>query len=351
MSDIFSHDRIQPLRVNARRWSLAALAVLVVGWSIFWIVAWWRAGAEFDARGKATPGRSYTIACSERSIGGYPLRIVVTCRDPVVTLDADGGPVTLRFTQFRSRSWLHAPSLLSTDLRGPLDIERPSSNLALRADWSSLILDIRNRDPVFDRVSIWADDVTLTCASCTARADVLRVAALQGSVRRAGGARRDYNAAASFAGVRWPALDAATGNDAPGTIALIGSISQFHAPQSMKVSDELEQWRADGGRINLNTLSLDKGILHAAVAGNIGLDPAHRPEGSYEISARNATSLLAFATRSLPPLPQLVIGAVLRAVDEASRAEDMSLTLTGTIEAGAASLGPVRNVLTIPPLY
>jgi hypothetical protein len=345
---------IRFVRLDAGRVSIVALAVLLVGWSIFWLVAWWRAGVELDARMRIEPDRGYSLACADRSIGGYPLKIVVTCRDPVVSFASDAGAITLKFPRMIAQSWLHAPSLVSIDMQGPLEVEQTGAPWAVHADWSSMTIGIRGFAPRFDRFSVWGDDVTLTCTQCPGPVDVVRVAALQTHLKRGSAPdRRTYNLAMSLAGVRSAALDSATGSALPGTIALIGSISQFHVPQSLKLVQEAERWRLDGGRINLNTLSLDKGLLHAEINGNFGIDQSHRLEGVYEVAGRNAASLVSLATGSLSPLLQLAIGAALRQVDVAtSRAEETPLLrMSGTIEGGSIGLGPFRGLAGVPALY
>ena len=350
--DFFSDFSTGARRASAIRLTLAALVVLAVGWSIFWLVAWWRVGAELDARAQDGQGRGYSIVCGDRSISGYPLRLVITCRDPVLTFQADGGAIALRFPRLVSRAWLHAPSLIAVNMQGPMDVEKAGAPWRLHTDWSSMTIGIRGQESRLDRFSVWGDDVTVACTQCPADINAMRIAAFQTHLRRASG-RRDYNAAASFVGVRSTPLDTATGNTTPGIFALIGSVSQFHIPESMKLSDEVERWRTDGGRINLNTFSLDKGTLHAEINGNAGLDAGHRVDGAFEIGARNAASLVNVVTGSLSPILQLAIGAALKQIDVAtSRSEDTPIfRMSGAIQGGSVSIGPIQGVMSIPPLY
>ena len=71
-----------------------ALLVLAAGWSIFWYISVTITGREIGEwiKREAEGGRIWT--CPDRSVGGYPFRIEITCNEPSFSGPAAGIPIT-----------------------------------------------------------------------------------------------------------------------------------------------------------------------------------------------------------------------------------------------------------------
>ena len=337
-----------------RRWIIIAVLALLVlpalGWSGFWLYARTRAGAEMDAFLDTRSGLPVHLACVRRSIGGYPLDIVLNCVDPVVTVAGDAGPVTLRFPRLSMTTRLTDPRDQTIDLDGPLTASDVRSSA--RADWTSMTLGMRGEVAVADSVLLRGEGVSLTCDGCP---DVLRGAAARAVeilVQRRGDTT-DFTFSAALSGIRNNALMGLTASDQPAVFSANGIITQFELPTSFRFAAETERWRRDGGEIVVEKSVLDQGALHAEVAGRFALDAAHRPTAQFTVGARNAATVISAFTRSLNPLLQIAIAAGLRGIDSATAqgGDGLSIQLPGTIENGALSIGPARGIATVQPLY
>jgi len=81
-----------PAAARRRLWPVFVMpglvAVLAIGWSVFWYVASSEIGRQFDgwqAR-EAKAGRIYK--CGDLSVGGYPFRFEVSCANASASLAA-----------------------------------------------------------------------------------------------------------------------------------------------------------------------------------------------------------------------------------------------------------------------
>ncbi len=342
------------VRRSWTRWAivvaLALIVVPVVGWSGFWVYARMRAASEMDAFLSGQSGLPVQLACAQRTIGGYPLDIALNCRDAVVTIAGDAGPVTLRFPRLTMTTRLTDPRDQTVELEGPLAASDARSQA--RAEWSSMLVGVRGEIAIADSVLVRGEGMTLTCEGCP---DVLRRTAARGieilAQRR--GDTTDFTYSLAFNDVRNGALTALTASSEPANFVASGIITQFELPTSLRFAAETERWRRDGGEIVVDKAILDQAALHAEITGRFALDAAHRPTGQFQVGARNAATLVSAFTRGLNPLFQLAIGAALRGIDDATAkgGNDLSVKLPGKIENGSLTLGPARGIATVPPLY
>jgi hypothetical protein len=56
--------------------------------------------------------------------------------------------------------------------------------------------------------------------------------------------------------------------------------------------DELERWRRDGGKLEMDALSIAKGPRRIEAKGEAVLDELHRPTGRFEVSAAGLDGIL-----------------------------------------------------------
>lgn len=336
------------------RWTAIAAVALVVlpaiGWSGFWLYARVRAAGEMDAFLSGKSGLPIQLACAQRSIGGYPLDIALNCRDPVVTIAGDAGPVTLRFPRLTMTTRLTNPRDQTVEFEGPLTANDARSQT--RAEWTSMVVGMRGEVAVADSVLVRGEGVSLTCDGCSGLLGRVSARAIEILAQRRGDTT-DFTFSLTFNDVSNDALTALTASKEPAAFTANGIITQFELPTSLRFAAETERWRRDGGAIVVERAVLDQAALHAEVAGRFALDAVHRPTGQFTVGARNATTLISAFTRGLNPLLQLAIGAALRGIDDATAkgGNDLSVRLSGTIENGSLSVGPARGIVTVPPLY
>ena len=320
-----------------------AISILVIGWSIFWLVASWRAQSEFAnwiAQEKLA-GQIWT--CPDQTSGGYPFRIIIGCTAPSFSGTVAGERMEAAVGAIRAESWLHALKLATVELRAPLTLRLPNSAMRAETTWAAMRVTLRGMPDQLDRVSIVGSAADLSVTKAGTAPQRTRIAALETHMRRAPGTgNRAINLAMSFAGVTNAALDAATGTATPAIVALIGQATQADALASGTVSERLDRWRLTGGRLQLIPVSITKGDLYVEASGNVGLDQRHRLDGKVDVTGRGVDSIL-----------RMVIGAplvgLLGTLARGDNPGDIKLPLV--IDGGGISAGPLRNIVTLPPLY
>lgn len=338
---------------TGRRWLVAAVCIVllpVAAWCAFWLYLRTRADAELAALARATTDSPVKLTCGGRTIGGFPFDLVVTCDAPVAVIAGDKGPVDVRFPRFVAQASLFSPQTVALDLTGPLTAQDAAGRT--QATWKTMRAEIAGVLSGVRDIALHGSDLGLTCEACY---EPLRASHVDTLDLRFGrrDATPDHAFAVSAAGLHNALLLALTASDKPANFAATGTITKFVFPQSLRLAAEAERWRAAGGTVTFDNASLDQGPMHVQVAGTFALDDYHRPTGTFQVGARNAATLISVYTRSLSPLLQLAIGAALRGLDSATAnsGEKLDVSLPGRIENGSVSLGPLRGIATVPPLY
>lgn len=327
----------------------ACLVVLpIAGWSAFWLYARSRVATYINALANAPPGSPLRLVCGERGIGGFPFDLVVTCRDPNLIIAGDAGPVEIGLSRLFAKASLFTRDRIALDLTGPLTAKDAAG--LTQAKWTAMRIEIDGL-PDVRRVAVHGADLSLFCEACYEPMRASQVGTLDLALERRG-TTRDYAFAVSADGLRNASLFTLTANDRPANFAATGTIAQFEFPRSLRLAAEAERWRVAGGSVTFERAALDQAAMRVQVAGTFGLDAYHRPRGTFRFGARNAAVLMSGFTRSLSPLLQLAIGTALRNIDLATaNAGDKGVDLPGRIENGSVSLGPLRGVASIAPLY
>src|SRR5262245_7415739 len=106
-----------------RRWLLFVPFALVVAIAAAWTVLWFymagRAEAELAAWRERERQAGWTQNCASQSIGGYPFRIEVRCRD--AHLELKGTPtLQLKLPLAAVAVQVYDPKLLIGEFAGPL---------------------------------------------------------------------------------------------------------------------------------------------------------------------------------------------------------------------------------------
>lgn len=302
------------------------------------------------ALANAPSGSPVRLTCGQRDIGGFPFELVLTCRDPAFAVAGDSGPVDIRFPQLSAKASLFAPQTVEVDLAGPLTAidARGRTN----STWTTMHLDIVGLSRDVRRVAVHGTGLNLSCSGCYEALRSSQVGTFDVSFEQRGDTR-DYAFAVSASALQNALLAALTGTDEPAIFAANGTVTQFDWPRSLRLAAEAERWRAAGGSLTVERASLDQGAMHTQVAGTFALDPFHRSSGTFQFGARNAAALVSVFTRSLSPLLQLAIGAALRGIDSATAqsGEKLDVSLPGRIDNGSVSLGPLRGISSVAPLY
>jgi hypothetical protein len=327
-----------------------ALLVLVIGWSIFWYVSATITGREIGAwiKREAEDGRIWT--CPERSVGGYPFRIEITCKNPSFSGPAAGVPIEGKLARIHIVAQIYNPKLVIGEADGPLEIALPQDGSRTLANWKLLQVSVRGEPDRLQRASLSADQIDLRVSAAngsnfSGRADNLQVHLRQGNQDQ-----HAYDVALSTANATSADLNEATGISAPATLQANGTVTQGDALAGATIPQMLERWRAAGGALTLDNASIVQGGLNGQGSGTLRIDNAHRLDGRIDLIASGLAPVL----QRYGIAPELLdigglIGGLLTGRPPPQARGQLRLALT--FERGQLGLGPIKGLAQLPPLY
>lgn len=319
-----------------------ACVFLAAGWSAYWYIAQNMALRELHVQLDREARRGRIWSCDTIQSGGYPLSISIDCLAPRLRIE-DDAPKTFAAKRAVIRARLYAPTLVEIDLSGPATakIEDDVSTL----DWSALRVDLRGLPMRFDRLSVVGSNLELSVAG----APSTKIDTLHAHLKRtAPVGQAPFGLTLGLAGVESPALTRFGGPGEPALLTLLGTITQVDAAGVGHWSDRLEAWRAAGGRLAVTALNLARGDVSLQGEGLLGLDQRHRVEGKLGLRLRNAGPALLALAEAAGKLQRNSLSGQLAAGILARPGE---LKFDVSAENGSLSVGPLRRLLALPPLY
>ena len=327
-----------------------AVLVLAIGWSIFWYVSATITGRELGAwiNREAEDGRFWS--CPERSVGGYPFRVEITCKNPTFTGPAAGIPVAGKLAGIHLVAQIYNPKLIIGEADGPFDFALTQDGRHTTANWKLLQISVRGVPDALQRASLIADQIEVNTAVANGRAFSGHADNLQVHLRRGAEEQRAYDFAVTSTNTVSADLDTATGINAPATLQVYGTVTQAETIGGGTIPQLLERWRTAGGSLVLDNAAIVKGNLNAQGTGTLRIDGTHRLDGRVDLTASGLAPVL----QRYGIAPQLLdigglIGGLLTGRAPAQGSGQIRLPLT--FDHGQVGLGPVRGLALLPPLY
>src|SRR6476660_120863 len=121
-----------------KRVYLPFLAFLLIcgAWSVLWKITATTVGAGIDEwfQDERQAGRVWT--CADRSLGGYPFRIELRCKDPSFTAELNGVSAKGRMGDLLAVANVYQPSLIVAKAQAPLQIQ--AGEMQIQLAWSDL---------------------------------------------------------------------------------------------------------------------------------------------------------------------------------------------------------------------
>ena len=352
-----THDVVLRAGRRRRRRPWVALpilsgAILVVGWSMLWIVTQHQATRTMDAWFAAEDRHGRHWSCPDRDTSGFPLRIVVSCTGPSVEGKLGGGLASGQAGGISAETSLTQPNAVEVTLTGPLTLHRTDGAPDTVFSWTNLVVSVRIMIGAQGRVAVTLDglDVAMQDGS-RIHADHAELHAAPASGKPA--EDRSYDVVAQLSGGLIPALDALTGDQQPLSVDERATISAIDVPALAPWPVLVEHWRTSGGAIDLAALDLVKGSLHIGAQGQLGLDEMHRASGQLQASLAGYE---AFAHRLGLPLQAVSFGGALASLlgqtgGRAAEPAPGTLNLPVMLADGHVLVGPFKTSLRLPPLY
>ena len=317
---------------------VAAVVVLVAGWSIYWWVVTDRVETMLrEALVRPMPDGT-VVVCEPLAVGGYPFRVEARCGSTAATLP-DGG--TLSAGAFTAVALAYDWRKAIFELDGPLSAQ-PADGPAITASWTSA------------RASGARDGRRLASADIVLEAPVLTLAGreagraghLEAHVRRApgdGDTPGGTDAAVSATGLASPLLPLPLDVVAVVRIGDDGAALSGRGPLTEGIGEEPLP-------LSVRELSLASGAAKLRAAGDLTVDAEGRLDGALEVTVADPAALAQTLRPFLPDDSQLP-AALAGAVAAFGRDDgDGRRTVTVSIRRGRASIGliPLGRLPRLP---
>lgn len=352
--------------VRHSRWGLflpvILLMLLVAGWSAFWFVARARttdALASWAAR-EAEHGRHWT--CPNQSVGGFPFRFELSCDNPTFAGTTPRGPVEGSLKRFLAVAQIYRPSHIIVEAQGPLAVRTPQTGESLELGWSNLDASILVPGGKLSQVSLVVAAPAMRAETAAGEPLVVIGETLEAHLRPSPShaeADRAVDIVAKLGKATVPPLDDLLGTSDPADLEFQATVTRTDAFGIKTRIEELEDWRAAGGRLDVALLGVAKGPQRIAARGQLGLDDLHRPQGRIDAQVAGVEDLLRrFGIGGRNGLAGLLAGgleilggkAPQKAAPSAGGAPQLTALPPIRLENGRVMLGPIP-LAGLRPLY
>jgi hypothetical protein len=333
-------------------WSVLALVVFVVlAWTVVWNLAAGQSERIVEAwivREKSF-GRDWS--CPERTIGGFPVAIEMQCTKPHFDGMIFGQHLAGGLGGFHATAVVLHPTKVTAWLGAPFSVSSDDGNTHLELAWRDLRLTL---DGIPQNVwHVTVDGDKLAWRGNLQELGVLNGNAEQFSAKAANHADdRAYDFDIAVSSARLPDVDRVLGADLPADIAARGAVTNAGFDPALTLPQNMDNWRAAGGHLDLAEVSLTHGATKITARGTLRLDNLHRIEGNLDTRSQGFEPLLI----RLGVNPTLVsagslLSSLLSGTSSHSEVSPDALVLPISFADGYLSVGPAQTSIQLPALY
>ncbi len=332
-------------------WALLALVGLVaLAWTVLWNLAAGQSERTVEAWIVREKSFGRTWFCPERTVGGFPFAIEMECTKPRFDGIIFGRHFTGGLGGFRATAVVFHPTVVTARLGAPFAVSAEDEDAHLDLFWSDLRLVLDGLPQGMWHVTIHAEKLAWRGASHD-------YGSVDGNAERLMGyaanhaTDRSYDFNVTIDSARLPEIDRLLGADLPADIVARGTVTQAGFDPALPLADNMDNWRAAGGRVDFAALDLTHGPAKFTAHGSLGVDALHRVEGRLDTKSYGLAPVLI----RLGVNPTLVsAGALLSGLlsgTSSNRADPDALVLPIGFEDGYLSIGPAQTSIRLPALY
>jgi hypothetical protein len=336
---------------KSRPWLIAVPLAVFLVIAAAWTVGWFMIKAEVERQvdgwfnAEAAAGRRHS--CPQRTVGGFPFRIDITCVAPSFHLQTPEGPVLAKVGRATAAALVYRPEHVVVDLTTPLTVERDGAQVAA-IEFQRGQASYRATNNTFERFSlvlggmaagrgnghrpdVTADHVEVhTRHTPSSQVDV-----------------RDYDMALTARGLGPAGARPEQGANIETTSTLRG----WPVVRQTSSDGPIADWARGGGTFELQGLRVTRGTGLLAASGRMGFNANGRADGQFQAAVADSAAL--FSGLSVPGIgePSVLLGPVLALVGRPGEIDGRRGTrLQLNVENGTLSLGAVQ-VATFPPVF
>jgi hypothetical protein len=330
---------------RASRWIFvpaAATVVLALAWSGFWWFAAHRAEATIAAwiEQEAQHGRVHT--CASRTVGGFPFRIEVRCSEPAMELSGQQPPQVVKAREVVGLAQVYQPTLIIAEITGPVTIAESGQAPAWQADWKLAQASLRGVAGRPERLSVVIERLIFDQANGASADRIGSADHLELHVRRSAASAEDKPAVEFAAQVAGAVARGSPLGNRPVNGEINGILRGVADLRSKPLPERLREWQTAGGRLELTKLRIKQGEAVAVAAGGVGLTPAGRPDGAFDITMAGFDTLVRDMVGERGGRLQLGLLAGLAFLGRPAEIDGKrAVSVTLRISDGAAFFGPI----------
>jgi hypothetical protein len=255
-------------RRGRRAFSIAGIAVVAIAllWSGYWFAASRTASAAFARANAAAAARGLSLGCKDASVGGYPLRLDLSC--PRATLAGTGQELSGAVDGLSATAPLYWPGHVEAQLGGPVVLDAPGLGVAVSARWTAAnaVLDAGLGGITGSVLDFTGLDLTNGGAAGRLPIKDLAAAHLRLVTAPGGG---DYHVTATAEKLRLTQPDGKVLPEVDGEVRLtalkLGNALGTNPRQAIR------DWLAGGGTLQVDQMSLAAGGLWIDASGSLTL--------------------------------------------------------------------------------
>lgn len=288
----------RPVRIPRRRtWPLYAPAIGLVLLAVAWTGLWVQASGVTQSTLKgwfereALAGRIYT--CGSQTIGGFPFRIELRCDPAAMEWRSPQPTVFVKTGGLLVAAQVYQPTLLISEMTGPLTMADADAKPAFIADWKLLQTSVRGGPALPDRVSIATDGPSFDRVTPSGNENLFKAthAEVHGRIVEGSAAGNPViDLVLRLTSATAPTINPLTAKpfDADITFVLRG-LKDF-SPKPWP--DRFREIQAAGGRIDITHARAQQGESIALATGSLGLTDTGHLDGQLLITVAGLDRLL-----------------------------------------------------------
>lgn len=333
-----------------RRILIALLLLLCLGVCELWLFAANRLAR--DLHRPSFGGASLMDFCASSEIAGFPFRLKLSCANLAAPIQTAQGIVLVKAEEAKGQASIFAPHHVLLSVSSPVTVEKADG-----APFAKLRHDGLSVDLTWSLSGLVQGDLDAGAVDWRPESPdagiALNMRKLTASAQPSDDQGGSLHVELGGDGIASPALGAFLPGKDLGQLNLSVRIAP-PLGRFANWSEALEDWRQKSGAAHIETLEWRAGRLDLSLAGDLGLDEAHRPSGHLTFAASGAGPLLAkLGVPGSASLAQGLLGALAgpKADTGSGKPGGARLALPLTLAKGQLFLGPIRLPPALPPLY
>ncbi len=345
------------MRLGKAGIAVGLLALVAAGWSAAWGYAASQAGEQMDLWLKAERAQGRAWTCPNRSVGGYPFALRISCSDPTFTAQAMGEGVEAQLTHLTAELALWHPRRIALTLTPPFSYRTADGATSLGATWNALTLDLDGL-PDIATIGLKGEKIAVSGTFGDQGRQSGAAARLETHVMLPTAPQQEsdndptlvFDIAAD--GLPIAALDQVVGGSDLADVAITGRLDRAAVGDARTPNEAIETWRQAGGQIVIDSSRISRAGAKVMATGTLALDAAHRPKGKLDAQFVGLEPILArYGISGNLAAAGSLLSTLFGGGKPAAPTEPGALALPISLRNGHVGVGPIDTGVALPPLY